>query len=58
MACITIAPLVTLNSLRRFLYVMIARKESGLDHLSDLDTQNLREFEFGLYRFYLSMRSG
>ena len=36
---------------------MIARKESGLDHLSDLDTQNLREFEFGLYRFYLSMRS-
>jgi hypothetical protein len=47
MACITIAPLVTLNSLKRFSYVMIARKESGLDLLSDPDTHNLREFEFG-----------
>ena len=37
---------------------MIARKELGLDHLSDPDTQNLREFEFRLYRLYLSMRSG
>ncbi len=44
MACITIVPLVTLNSLKRFWYVMIARKELGLDHLSDPDTQNLREF--------------
>lgn len=51
MACITIVPLVTLNSLKKFSYVMIARKELGLDHLSDPDTQNLREFEFGLYRF-------
>lgn len=36
---------------KKFSYVMIARKELGLDHLSDPDTQNLREFEFGLYRF-------
>ena len=49
MACITIVPLVTLSSLKRFWYVMIARKELGLDHLSDPDTQNLREFESVLY---------
>ena len=49
MACITIVPLVTLNSLKRPWYVMIARRGSGLDHLSDPDTQYLREFESDLY---------
>ncbi len=44
MSCITIVPLETLNSLKRLWYVMIARRELGLDHLSDPDTQNLREF--------------
>ena len=44
MACITIVPLVTLNSLKSPWYVMIARRGSGLDHLSDPDTQYLREF--------------
>jgi hypothetical protein len=28
---------------------MIAKKELGLDHLSDPDIQNLREFESVLY---------
>ena len=37
-------PLVTLNSLKRLWYVTIARRELGLDHSSDPDTPNLREF--------------
>jgi hypothetical protein len=44
MACITIVPLVILNSLKGLWYVMVARRELGLDHLSVLDTQSLREF--------------
>ena len=37
---------------------MIARKELGLDHLSDLGTQNLREFNSVLWTIFKSLDIG